>query len=421
MSEHKLTVKLYGCPVGMLIRDPKGRHQYVVENATSIPLSLSFPKVKSEEEKRFVFEQCEPYFAGLLPDNPALLSQLSVCLKMQSSDTFGLLSIMGTDCAGAVQFEAGFSVYSHQEPRVDESENRTVSLEDLAQQVKVLDKRPFFLGMTSAPALLSGHQYKVGIRFENNQIILPGRSYFSTHILKPVFNNQELIQNEWFCMILAKKLGLSVAKVELRSLGSIIALLIERYDRVSEQGVVKAIHQEDFCQALGLLPHQKYQRNKGISLADCFDLLSKTEVPARARIQFMDAIIFNYLIGNTNYHGKKMSLLRYENGVVALAPLYGLQCGSCSHQSSKMAMKIGTQYDIDAVTYEDWQILCRKTDYAFPALRKRMLELSQQIITLIPHIKEECQDAVLEETLIENLVNQLMLRCEQTMKQFLLS
>ena len=135
----------------------------------------------------------------------------------------------------------------------------------------------------------------------------------------------------------------------------------------------------------------------------------------------MDAILFNYLIGSTNYHGKKMSFIRYQNGVVELAPLYGLQCGSCSHQSSKMAMKIGNQYDIDAVSMDDWHLLCRKTDFAFPALRQRILEMSQQMITRLPHIKSECQDAVLDEPLIENLVKQLMKRCEQTIKQFLLT
>ena len=273
MSDQKLTVKLFGEPIGSLIRDPKGRHHYLVENLSMIPLSLSMPKSKSGEKKTYVYEQCEPYFSGLLPDNPIMLNLLSLCLKKRPSDTFGLLNAMGTDCAGAVQFESDALNLDPQHTPMAAVDCPVLSVQTLENHVKNLDKSPYFLDINTAPVLLSGNQHKLGVVLKEDQIMLPIPPYLSTHILKPVFNNQELIQNEWFCMILAKQLGLPVVHLALRQFGKIIALVIERYDRTQADGMVKAIHQEDFCQALGLLPHQKYQRNKGITLTDCFDLL----------------------------------------------------------------------------------------------------------------------------------------------------
>lgn len=52
-------------------------------------------------------------------------------------------------------------------------------------------------------------------------------------------------------------------------------LLVERYDRVlkddaQHQPQLQRLHQEDFCQALGVVPELKCQNEGGPGLAQCF-------------------------------------------------------------------------------------------------------------------------------------------------------
>lgn len=42
-------------------------------------------------------------------------------------------------------------------------------------------------------------------------------------------------------------------------------IVVERYDRVVRDGVVRRVHQEDVCQALGVRPEAKYQSEGGPS------------------------------------------------------------------------------------------------------------------------------------------------------------
>ena len=50
-------------------------------------------------------------------------------------------------------------------------------------------------------------------------------------------------------------------------------LLINRYDRILEDGVLFRIHQEDFCQAMGLSHELKYQADGGPGLKAFFSLV----------------------------------------------------------------------------------------------------------------------------------------------------
>lgn len=416
MGWDKLYVSLYGRYCGDLEQDPKGRMRFTYNPEATLPLSLSLPLSKKPENKTFDYLACEPYFSGLLPDSVRLLNQLSHTIETHPNDTFGMLRALGLDCAGAVQFHRDWPVRGSPE-NTKQGGIRCLALE-LEKQIKVLDKQPFFIGLHPQPSLLSGQQHKVGITFVDNQVILPSLHEWSTHILKPAYKHTAAIQNEWFCMQLAKSVGLNVANVALHQFGKAMGLVVERMDRFRENKIVKLRHQEDFCQALGLMPHQKYQRNKGISWVECFALLEKTEVPAVSRLQLMDALIFNYLIGNTNAHGKKFGLSITETGSVTLTPLYGLKCGCVSQQGSKMAMKIGTQYDIKSVTSDDWHALCHQIEFTYPALRKRLLTLAERVMVLLPKIQWDCQYATLDDALMKNLETFITQQCEQAIKAF---
>ena len=75
---------------------------------------------------------------------------------------------------------------------------------------------------------------------------------------------------------------LSAAKAPIRRVADRVYLLVERYDRQRRQpdGSLQRLHQEDFCQALGVAPEYKCQNEGGPDLAQCFHLLRKATRPS---------------------------------------------------------------------------------------------------------------------------------------------
>jgi serine/threonine-protein kinase HipA len=175
-------------------------------------------------------------------------------------------------------------------------------------------------------------------------------------------------------------------------------LLVERYDRVHRQtsgggSTVERVHQEDFCQALGIVPETKYQKEGGPSLKDCFHLLrevSRTPVIDLARL--LDAVIFNYLIGNNDAHGKNYSLLYPGAGMedvqVRLAPLYDVVSTIYYPElSQEMAMKIGGEYSSAKVTPQNFEKLAEEAGLAKPLVRRRVPELADAILSTLPNVE----------------------------------
>ena len=73
--------------------------------------------------------------------------------------------------------------------------------------------------------------------------------------------------------------------------------------------------------------------------------------------KFLSYVIFNYLIGNCDSHGKNYSLL-YKNKSVELAPLYdAVSTVIYPGLTDKLSMKIGNHYEIQKVTKEDFSLL----------------------------------------------------------------
>src|SRR5207237_3545147 len=126
--------------------------------------------------------------------------------------------------------------------------------------------------------------------------------------------------------------GLPAAPVEIRKAAGADFLLIERYDRYHSPApdgapTLERLHQEDFCQAFGIASEQKYQKEGGPSLKQCFALLREvSSAPVIDLAHLLDAVIYNYLVGNNDAHGKNFSLLYRgagkENLVIRLSPIY---------------------------------------------------------------------------------------------------
>lgn len=405
-----LDVYLYRELVGHLIQDDGG--QMVFDYAESwlqrpdaTPLSKSLPL----RRERFKRNECRGYFAGVLPEE-SKREIIARNLGISERNDYAMLERIGGECAGAVTFlPAGDTL-----PALDDH-YRALSASELAGILRELPRRPLLAGETGIRLSLAGAQDKIAVRVEGEAISLPLGSAPSTHILKPAVERfAGVVFNEAFCMKLAAAVGLPVAKTEIRRVEDVEYLLVERYDRTHGHGpegtTLDRLHQEDFCQALGIVSENKYQKEGGPSLKQCFALLrTVSSAPVIDLARLLDAVIFNFLVGNNDAHGKNFSLL-YRGADSAsldtrLAPLYDLVSTRYYPELTRdLAMKIGGEYSSDRVSKANFEQLAEDAGLAKPLVRRRVPELAEAVLSNLSRTE-------IEYPVAEALAEQIRGRC----------
>lgn len=259
---------------------------------------------------------------------------------------------------------------------------------------------------------LAGAQDKIALGVINSQLALFTGDIPTTHILKPSMEDYpDSVFNEVFCMQLAASLGIKVPKTEIRYLKGKSYYLIERYDRkigqvfkskeallegfldkVSPEPIYR-LHQEDFCQALSIIPEHKYESEGGPSATLCFSLLDKySSKPAADRIAFLRLLIFNFLIGNADAHAKNYSLL-YKNAIPELAPAYDLLSTAVYPDlSHKLAMSIGGEFNPEKIKIEHWLNLIPDTASAQRLLIKEINKTSENCMNKALALRQKFKD-----------------------------
>jgi serine/threonine-protein kinase HipA len=393
-EEKILAVYLHEEQVGTLQQlPPKGNMTFTYLSTAKIPLSVGLPLPKpGETPQPFSEAQTEAYFGGLLPEGEEARIKIRREYNLKTKNEFALLKVIGGDCAGAVSL---YPLNQSPSPLSAEAhilEGRILTEEELEGRIKALPQKPLFLGGTDLRLSLAGAQDKAAVCLINNQIAFPTNGCPTTHILKPLSSNYDgMVHNEYFCMRVAKRVGLDVPHVEIRYAGGQPYYLIERYDRkieTNQQGkkLVRRLHQEDFCQALGIVTSDKYEEHGGPTLTQCFELLMNTRQPVINRNRLMQQVIFNFLIGNMDAHGKNFSMM-YPSGINPfrntgeLTPAYDL-ISSIVYQnlSNKMAMSIGGEFEWEKITPQHWKAQCRDMKYSFSGLIQLIQKQSQMIL-----------------------------------------
>ena len=250
----------------------------------------------------------------------------------------------------------------------------------LAQTIADLPRKPLFADPEDGIRLsLAGAQDKLPVIVRENRIGLPQASTPSTHIVKaPIGRLDGSVANEAFCLALARELSIDAPYAVPRRAGSQEFLLVERYDRRFTGERHERLHQEDFCQATGVPPELKYEREGGPGLTACFDLVREAaSVPAGDLLALLDAVTLNFLIGNHDAHGKNFSLL-YDADGTRLAPLYDLVSTAVyPGLSRKMAMKLGGEYRPDYVMRRHVDRFAAAAGLGVAAVRRRMEVLAE--------------------------------------------
>ncbi len=217
----------------------------------------------------------ESFLWGLLPDNEIVLGQWARKFHVSPRNVFGLISNVGEDCAGAVQFvrpDRLDAVRAGAEPEI-----LWLNEAGVAERLRALrqDQSAWRIARDTGQFSLAGAQPKTALLLQNGRWGVPSGRVPTTHILKPPTGEFDgHAENEHFCLELARSFNLPVANSEIRRFEDQIAIVIERYDRVRTGGAIRRIHQEDVCQAMGLLPTRKYQSDGGPGVHEIAELLS---------------------------------------------------------------------------------------------------------------------------------------------------
>ena len=337
-------------------------------------LSISMPA----REQSYDGIEVRAFFSGLLPDD-IVRHRLAKYLGVSEKNPFSLLEVIGGECAGALSlYPEGDKPSASTDADIDILDDQ-----NLKEILDLLRRRPLLAGDGGLRLSLAGAQDKIAVGMQDGKIALVKGHTPTTHILKPLIEDiKDSVHNEVFCMRLAAMMGIDVPRVGIRWLGDTPYFLIERYDRIkTEAGKIQRLHQEDFCQAMGIMPDIKYEREGGPSVADCQTVLRKNSTqPAADNLRFLERVIFNYLIGNADAHGKNYSLL-YTNAKPQLAPAYDLLCTKVYPELSiRMAMKIGKKYKPDDVFIRHWNRLVPDTKAAHKNLGNQLTKMADNCV-----------------------------------------
>ncbi|MBG6118186.1 MULTISPECIES: type II toxin-antitoxin system HipA family toxin [unclassified Sphingobium] len=342
-----------------------------LEDADAPALSFSLPK----QVEPFGRRVCHSFFGGILPEE-GQRSAIARALGVSAGNEFQLLEHLGGEVAGALML-----LPEGQLPPAPASGTPDIlDDEHLLQLLQHLPMRPMLAGEGGLRLSLAGAQSKLPVLLIDDHIALPAPGQPTSHILKPpIARFEQTTENEYYCMTLAREIGLDVASVTMRRVQDQSFLLIERYDRTRDaDGRLVRLHQEDFAQALGVPSQRKYASEGGPTFKDSFALLRQAATrPARDILKLADAAIFNLIIGNADAHAKNFSLLHID-GAIRLAPLYDLLSTVAYRDlSPKLAMKIAKKATLEEIESRHWDQFAEDVNIGAPYLRRRIRQLCE--------------------------------------------
>ena len=416
---------LDGRETGRVVQDNRGRLSFTYNEqwrsaADAYPLSLSMPLALAEHGTAKI----DPYLWGLLPDNEIVLDRWASKYHVSARNAFALIASVGEDCAGAVQFVRPERV----EPMLAEVAPPIEWLDEnaVASRLRALraDHAAWRVPRDTGQFSLAGAQPKTALLLENGRWGVPSGRVPTTHILKPPSGDFDgHVENEHFCMELARMLGIPVADSRIMRFRDEIAFVTERYDRVRTEAGLRRVHQEDLCQALAIYPTRKYENQGGPGILDIVELLRTYSTNPTEDIRtFIDAIAYNWLIAGTDAHGKNYGLLIGAEQV-RLAPLYDvasvLPYPDIDIEKAKLSMKLGDEYRLRNVYKPNWRKLAEQLRIEPDSMTSRVDDFARQLADNVPAMRLRMTQEGVDHPIIVRLADALVARaarCRQILQ-----
>lgn len=350
-----LDIFLNGKHVGRLTRQASGAIDFAYDQGWldwehAIPVSLSLPL----RETRFLGDRVTAVFENLLPDSRPIRTRVAERVGAQGSDAFSLLSKIGRDCVGALQFLPAGTTPSP----ADKIDGVPVSDDEIGEIIANLAQVPLGLDADDDFRIsVAGAQEKTALLWYEGRWLKPTGTTPTTHILKPQIgelpNGIDLsnsVENEFYCLKLMDAFGLNSNAARIATFGDRKVLVVERFDRRwARDGRLLRLPQEDCCQALSVAPTAKYENEGGPGIPGILDLLKGSDDPRLDHLAFLKSQLLFWLIGATDGHAKNFSVFLAPGGRFRMTPFYDIVSAQPSHDAHqirrnqfKLAMAAGT-------------------------------------------------------------------------------
>lgn len=393
----QLAVILSGRHVAELTRTRAGalRLTYLddVRRAGGTPLSLSLPTAIATH----VGPPVTAFLRGLLPESDAALDAIGRRHRIDTRDELALLSVIGMDCAGAVQF--------CQADQIEATIRREGSLQecsvgDIEIRLDEMDTdENASWTMPGEHWSLGGTQQKFALRRQHDRWYVAQGSEATTHIIKPGIRKMKAqALDEHASMRAARIVGIDAAYTEYTSFRSQDAIVVSRFDRAGVDGdLVVRLHQEDLCQALG--QDEKYESDGGPSALDIIRMLrevSETAGAARRNVErFVDGLIYNTVIGAPDAHARNYAVL-LDGDSVNLAPIYDVASGFAYDPPASgrrvVSMSVGGVFELDGIGRDAWSRFADAAGLDVDRTVDRVAELAALVPEALASALEDIDD-----------------------------
>jgi len=410
---HKpLRVLLNNRLVGHLWKQTSGAIEFrydanwlAAENAT--PVSLSLPL----REDAFKGAPVIAVFENLLPDSDVLRARVAEKVGAEGTDAYSLLSVIGRDCVGALQFipdddASGYDTSQIAGEAVSDDQIETL-LQNLKQAPLGLDRDQDFR------ISIAGAQEKTALLCHGGKWMKPHGVTPTTHLFKTQIgalpNGIDLsnsIENEFYCLKLMAAFGLPANNAEIKVFGKTKALVIERFDRLwTKDGRLIRIPMEDCCQALSFPPSRKYQADGGPGMADILTLLSGGDSPSRDHKNFLKAQMLFWLMGATDGHAKNFSIFLGPAGRFYMTPFYdvltaqpSLEARQILKKQMKLAMFVGDtrHYVIEYIQERDFVQTAVRAGLSKNIASEALQEIANKVKDALAAVEQHLQSGFLE-------------------------
>lgn len=413
----ELIAILDGRKAGRVARETNGRLSFTYHEEwrtahNAYPLSISMPVALA----RHGHAKIDPFLWGLLPDNEVVLDRWAQKFHVSARNAFGLIAAVGEDCPGAVQFvrPARVDVILGQAP----PEIEWLDEAAIAMRLRALraDHSAWRIQRDTGQFSLAGAQPKTALLLEDGRWGVPSGRIPTTHILKPPSGDFDgHVENEHFCLELARAIGFPVADSRIMHFQDEVAIVVERYDRIRTGAGLRRVHQEDMCQALAIPPGRKYENEGGPGIRDIVELLrTYSSSPAEDIRTFLDSVAYNWLVAGTDAHAKNYSLLIGAGGPIRLAPLYDvasvLPYPNLDIHRARLSMKVGGEYRLRNIHLRHWQKLAKELGINPGELVQRINGIAMQIGDHVPNVRRRVTEEGLPHPMVARLAEAIITR-----------
>jgi serine/threonine-protein kinase HipA len=406
----KLDVWMESCPepIGQLVRAKDKSLTFIYSG--QVPDDGRISMAMPIRETPYSDADCVAFFGNLLFEGREL-DRIVKVHGIDRDDIGGLLYHLGTDCPGAVSITPEGTGPGKRPGKFPE-DYEEIAPEKLAKTVQSLHFKGQLPDGSRDPSPVAGVQPKIAVVHLDGKFYLPVEDIRAptTHILKVSPRaDPQLTRYEDLLLAFARSVGINTTHSERmvfedeETSSSIETILSTRFDRrlseVEDKVIIRRVHSEDFCQALGLARELKYERDADLEhrkfcLAAIGNLSENVGRPIEFKMEFLRHLIFNLFVGNTDNHGKNAAIL-YNSQSGDLAPLYDVVPVFIDTKvTHKFSFLLGDAEFAEDLTPENFKQAIRHLGFRGKKLPKQILGLITAIGSKLPDFLEnaECKN-----------------------------